>query len=153
MKAWAALAALAMLAACSKPADQQAAQPARQPSQAAPVTLPSTSRDPARVLIAWAEVMSLKQWGNAYRYWPANSTGLTEAQFAAKWGRLANPEFEIHPGKYEGAAGSSFYTAPVVLIDGARQDHGKVVLRRVNDVPGATAEQLRWHIESITIEP
>ena len=153
MKAWLVLAALAALAACAKPAEQQTAQPAGQTSQAAPVTLPTTSRDPARVLIAWAEVMSLKQWGNAYRYWLANGTGLTEAQFAAKWGKLNNPEFEIHLGKFEGAAGSSFYTAPVVLIDGARQTKGKVVLRRVNDVPGATAEQLRWHIESMTIEP
>jgi hypothetical protein len=30
---------------------------------------------------------------------------------------------------------------------------GDVVLRRVNDVPGATEEQLRWHIESTTLTP
>ena len=160
MKAWLALAALAALAACTKPAEQTAAPKAAQPSAAAVVpgpaaVPPSTARDPAKVLIAWAEAMSLKQWDNAYLYWEASgtSTGLTPAQFAAKWGKLANPEFEIHPGKLEGAAGSSFYTAPVVLIDGARHDKGEVVLRRVNDVPGATPEQLRWHIESMTIEP
>ena len=158
MKAALALAALTALAACSKPAEQPAAPKVVQASQAAPappVTPPSTSRDPAKVLIAWAEAMSLKQWDAAYLYWGAQGTGigLTLAQFKAKWGKLGNPEFEIHPGKIEGAAGSSFYTAPVVLIDGQRHERGQVVLRRVNDVPGATPEQLRWHIESMTIEP
>ena len=160
MRTWLALAALAALAACAKPAEQTAAPQAAEPSVAAPAPSPaaappSTARDPAKVLIAWAEAMSLKQWDSAYLYWEAKGlgTGLTRAQFAAKWGQLGNPEFEIHPGKYEGAAGSSYYTAPVVLIDGQRRERGEVVLRRVNDVPGASAEQLRWHIESMTIEP
>ena len=159
MRIWLALAALAALAACAKPAEQTAAPQAVEPSVVAaapsPVAPPSTARDPAKVLIAWAKAMSLKQWDSAYLYWEAKGlgTGLTPMQFAAKWGQLGNPEFEIHPGKYEGAAGSSYYTAPVVLIDGQRRDKGEVVLRRVNDVPGASPEQLRWHIESMTIEP
>ena len=160
MRTWLALAALAGLAACAKPAEQTAAPKAAEPSVAAlarspAATPPSTARDPAKVLIAWAEAMSLKQWDSAYLYWEAKGlgTGLTPMQFAAKWGQLGNPEFEIHPGKYEGAAGSSYYTAPVVLIDGQRRERGEVVLRRVNDVPGASPEQLRWHIESMTIEP
>ena len=164
MKAALALAALTALAACSKPAEQAAAPKVTPVSTATatatatatpPAVLPSTARDPAKVLITWAEAMSLKQWDAAYLYWgeQGTGTGLTLAQFKAKWGKLGNPEFEIHPGKTEGAAGSSFYTAPVVLIDGARHDRGQVVLRRVNDVPGATPEQLRWHIESMTIEP
>ena len=159
MRIWLALAALAALAACAKPAEQTAAPQAVEPSVVAaapsPVAPPSTARDPAKVLIAWAKAMSLKQWDSAYLYWEAKGlgTGLTPMQFAAKWGQLGNPEFEIHPGKYEGAAGSSYYTAPVVLIDGQRRERGEVVLRRVNDVPGASPEQLRWHIESMTIEP
>ena len=160
MRIWLALAALAGLAACAKPAEQTAAPQAVEPSVATMVPSlaaapPSTARDPAKVLIAWAEAMSLKQWDSAYLYWEAKGlgTGLTPMQFKAKWGQLGNPEFEIHPGKYEGAAGSSYYTAPVVLIDGQRRERGEVVLRRVNDVPGASPEQLRWHIESMTIEP
>ena len=159
MRIWLALAALAALAACAKPAEQTAAPQAVEPSVVAaapsPVAPPSTARDPAKVLIAWAKAMSLKQWDSAYLYWEAKGlgTGLTPMQFKAKWGQLGNPEFEIHPGKYEGAAGSSYYTAPVVLIDGQRRERGEVVLRRVNDVPGASPEQLRWHIESMTIEP
>ena len=159
MRIWLALAALAALAACAKPAEQTAAPQAVEPSVVAaapsPVAPPSTARDPAKVLIAWAKATSLKQWDSAYLFWEAKGlvTGLTPMQFAAKWGQLGNPEFEIHPGNYEGAAGSSYYTAPVVLIDGQRRERGEVVLRRVNDVPGASPEQLRWHIESMTIEP
>jgi len=41
----------------------------------------------------------------------------------------------------------------VTVVDGARRLTGQVVMRRVNDVPGATPEQLRWHIESTTIAP
>jgi len=116
---------------------------------------PSTSRDPGTVVVAWAKAMTLKQWDAAYLYWGDHGqrSGLTPQQFAAKWGKLANPEFELHPGSTEGAAGSLYYTAPIVLIDGKRHTRGEIVLRRVNDVDGASAEQLRWHIESLTVTP
>ena len=63
----------------------------------------------------------------------------------------------VPTGQMEGAAGSSYYTAPV-SITATDQDgrpigfDGEMVLRRVNDVPGSTAEQRRWHIESTTID-
>ncbi|WP_254703118.1 MULTISPECIES: hypothetical protein [Sphingomonas] len=58
----------------------------------------------------------------------------------------------------EGAAGSIYATVPVTveaqLDDGRRQRFaGQYVVRRVNDVPGASAEQLRWHIDSATLKP
>ncbi len=168
--------AVAALAACSGPAPEQPdasalassaaeaaaaasaeAMPSANPagSPAAPPELPSESRDPAKVVVAWAKTMSLKRWGSAHLYWGdfGARSGLTLAQFAAKWGKLANPEFELHAGDTEGGAGSLYYTAPIVLIDGKRHTRGEIVLRRVNDVDGASAEQLRWHIESLTITP
>ena len=173
------LLALAALAACSQPAQQQAVpaasgtgEPAADsvvataaaPADAKPVqptaapvvaSPPSTARDPATVVVAWAKAMSLKDWGSAYLYWGEHGarSGLTRVQFAATWGKLANPEFELHPGTTEGGAGSLYYTAPIVLIDGQRQLRGEIVLRRVNDVAGATPEQLRWHIETLSIAP
>ena len=116
---------------------------------------PSTSRDPGTVVVTWAKAMTLKQWDAAYLYWGDHGqrSGLTAQQFAAKWGTLANPEFELHPGTTEGAAGSLYYTAPIVLIDGKNHKRGEIVIRRVNDVDGASAEQLRWHIESLTVSP
>lgn len=123
---------------------------------AAPALEPvSTSRNPGQVVVAWAKAMSLKQWGTAYRYWGDEGarSGLSLYQFSQRWSRLSNPEFELHPGTTEGAAGSSYYTAPIVLIDGKRHTRGTIVLRRVNDIDGATPEQLRWHIESLSIQP
>ena len=65
---------------------------------------------------------------------------------------------EVHlqvgkPGDLEGAAGSIYVTVPTVLY-GKRADgtdfsrSGEMVLRRVNDVPGSTEEQRRWHVQS-----
>ena len=156
------LLALAALTACSQPAQQQGA-PATDVAPAsrlapAPVPAPappSTSGNPVQVVEAWAKAMSLKDWGRAYLYWGDHGarSGLTPAQFAAQWGKLTNPEFELHSGATEGGAGSLYYTAAIVLIDGQRQVRGEIVLRRVNDVDGASGEQLRWHIETLSIEP
>lgn len=63
---------------------------------------------------------------------------------------------EIHgnigaPGNVEGGAGSLYVEIPVQLY-GRRKDgqefssRGIMILRRVNDVPGSTEEQRRWHI-------
>lgn len=168
MRAAAAFALLVALAACSKPAepDQQTLPQAKpaccSPTHAPPSPAPgpaaepvSTSRDPRLVLVAWAKAMSLKDWDTAYRYWGDQGarSGLSLDQFKARWGKLKDPQFDIFEGQGEGAAGSLYYTAPIVLIDGSRRVKGEVVLRRVNDVPGATAEQLRWQIERLDLEP
>ena len=55
------------------------------------------------------------------------------------------------PGRVEGAAGSLYVEVPVSLYGryatGERYlKGGKVQLRRVNDVPGSTAEQRSWRI-------
>jgi hypothetical protein len=152
------LALTAALATCSgeqaPPAAPPAAKASEVPLPPRTIPAPSASRNPAEVLLAWAEAMSLKQWDAAYLYWENKGagTGMNIDQFKARWGRLSNPEFEIRPGVSEGAAGSLYYTAPVVLIDGKQRIEGEVVLRRVNDVPGASAEDLRWHVESTTLE-
>jgi len=63
---------------------------------------------------------------------------------------------EVHgnvgaPGKVEGGAGSLYVEIPVQLYgrlkDGEEfSSRGMMILRRVNDVPGSTEEQRRWHI-------
>lgn len=67
---------------------------------------------------------------------------------------------EIHahvgaPGAVEGAAGSLYVTVPAQVY-GRIAANGKpwymlrqVTLRRVNDVPGSSKADRRWHIESI----
>lgn len=151
-----------VLAACDKPdapvppatASAAALQPLPVPPAADVAEEPSASRDPRRVLIAWAEAMSRKDWPAAYRYWGDRGarSGQTLAEFAAQWDGLQDPQFDIAEGQGEGAAGSLYYTAPITLIDGARRVQGEIVLRRVNDVPGASAEQLRWHIDRLDLK-
>jgi len=147
------------VAQATSAARETAAAPAVTPaapaaSPAAPPA-PSTARDPNEVLLGWAKAISLRDWAAAYVYWGDHGarSGLSAEAFAEKWGRLGQPDLEIGKGRIEGAAGSSFYTVPVTVIDGRRRIRGEVVLRRVNDVPGAGAEQLRWHIVSSTLDP
>ena len=61
------------------------------------------------------------------------------------------------PGVVEGAAGSLYVSVPVVIYGrlangGPLHQSGEAVLRRVNDVPGATAEQRRWRIERFDLK-
>ena len=152
MKCAATLVALTVLAGC----DSKAPQPEATKSAARSAALaPSASLVPSEVLIGWAKAVSLRDWGSARAYWgdKGAASGLSEQAFAQAWDVVKNPDVSIGVGQLEGAAGSSFYSAPVIIADGKRRISGYVVLRRVNDVPGATPEQLRWHIESSTLAP
>lgn len=153
------LAAGLLLAACEQ-RGEETAHPTVAPSfssarpSPSPVPEPLDSRDPRKVLAAWAQAVSLGQWDAAYLYWGerGGASGMNLAQFRARWGKLGTPELELREGQAEGAAGSLYYTAPVTIIAGPRRIEGEVVLKRVNDVPGASAEQLRWHIESTSFD-
>jgi hypothetical protein len=53
-------------------------------------------------------------------------------------------------GDQEGAAGSIYLSVPLTLSsDDGRKREATVILRRVNDVPGSTEAQRRWHIDRI----
>lgn len=140
--------------AASKPqtAAESGATPAPNPAYAAAL---NARRDPGKVLAAWATAVEARDWASVRAFWGdhGQASGLDPKAFALRWGKLVQPRVTIDPGESEGAAGSIYYTAPVTIIDGARRLTGEVVLRRVNDVPGATPEQLRWHIESTTLAP
>ena len=146
--------------AASDSAPASSAAPGGAPAQAAsaapaPVPPPLDSHDPRRVVVAWAKAVSLRHWDEAYGYWGDHGarSGLTLGEFRAEWGKLKSPVLEIGEGRAEGGAGSLYYNAPVTLIDGERRIRGEVVMRKVNNVPGATPEQLRWHLERTTITP
>ena len=94
------------------------------------------------------------KYTEAYKLWSdgGKATGETAGQFAKSFEAYR----EIHaniggPGDMEGAAGSSYVDYPVQLYgrnkDGKEfNSRGTMTLRRVNDVPGSTAEQRSWHI-------
>lgn len=109
-------------------------------------------RDPARVLRYYAAAIERRDWPAAARAWGQGS-GVTAATLKAAYDRPQPPRLDIGTGQQEGAAGSLFYEASVTLRfgDTGTAQRGTLVLRRVNDVDGASAEQLRWHIERSTI--
>ncbi len=132
--------------------------PSPAPTPTAEVRTPgmaSNSRDPAEVLAFWGKAVEARDWATVRATWGDHGarSGLSDKAFAARWSSLLDPKVTIGRGEQEGAAGSLYYTAPVRIVDGARVLAGEVVLRRANDVDGATDEQLRWHIESATLAP
>lgn len=106
------------------------------------------------VLGLWAEALERGDWASARAQWGEGGamSGRTPAQFAAEYARYRQIKIDIDKGEADAGAGSLFYMAPVRVSGITREGQpfdarGTAHLRRVNDVPGASAEQLRWHIE------
>ena len=61
-----------------------------------------------------------------------------------------------NPRDQEGAAGSIYLSVPITISGMSKAQQvsrsATVLLRRVNDVPGSTEAQRRWHIERIDWE-
>ena len=130
----------------------------------APTTPPLTdaaerSETGARaVLLDFARAIELKRFGQAYDLLsPADKKRWSRADFAAIFKDLGKITVAVPTGTMEGAAGSSYYTAPVTVTSSDKDGRpvrieGEAVLRRVNDVPGATPAQLRWHMDKVTLD-
>lgn len=141
--------------------------PAPKPRKPAPIATPVSvaipapapdamqSRNPSEVLAAWGHAVEARDWAKVRGFWGEHGTmsGLSPQAFARRWSVLGQPHITIDIGLGDAGAGSLFYTAPVTITDGPRRIAGQVVLRRVNDVDGASAEQLRWHIEKSSVTP
>ena len=149
-------ACLLALGAChdQAPASPPEATVSPVPPPPAPARPPS-SRDPDVVLRAWGDAIEARDWTTVRAFWGDQGarSALSETEFAARWSGLHYPKVTPGKGQSKGAAGSTYYTAPVTITDGKRVITGEVVMRRVNDIEGATPEQLRWHIESTTLVP
>ena len=113
------------------------------------------------VLLSWARAIETKQFDQAWAlHGDEDKRHVSKADFARNFTGLDKITIAIPSGMMEGAAGSSFYTVQTtVTATGANgrpvRMEGPVVLRRVNDVPGATAQQLRWHVDraDLTVIP
>ena len=112
----------------------------------------SERKSPERVLRFYADALHARDWRAAARAW-GRGAGVNAATLKAAYDRPDPPSLEVGKGEGDAGAGSLFYEAPVVLRfgAGARAERGTLTLRRVNDVDGATPDQLRWHIERSTI--
>lgn len=130
------------------------------------ITLAPLTADAARsetgaraMLLAWARGIELREFDQAWALMgDAAKAQTSKAAFNTLLSPLRGITVAVPGGTMEGAAGSSYYTAPAT-ITGTRADgskallRGEVVLRRANDLPGATPEQLAWHIERIDLQP
>jgi hypothetical protein len=110
------------------------------------------SRDCRTVAQAYFDALARGDYGLAARVW--SDPAIDQARLKAAFAGYKQPRVAIAAMEQEGAAGSSYCTVSGTLSDGgdagkpARK--GQVVLKRVNDVPGATPQQLRWTIRSST---
>ncbi len=128
--------------------------PARVPSEAAKGVIGARA-----VLLPWARGIELREFDQSWAMMgDAAKAQVSKVQFNAMFHPLRDLFVRLPEGTMEGAAGSSFYTVPTT-VTGTRADgtkvtyKGDVVVRRVNDVPGATAEQLAWHIVQLILKP
>ncbi len=139
------------------PAD--ADSPAHTPSASVADSLGAEAA--ADVVRRYYAAIDARDYRRAYARWgeggPAD--GQTYDAFAAGFTETASVAAEVGlPSDPEGAAGSIFVTVPVIVrartTSGDDQTFtGTYTVRRVNDVPGATPAQLRWHLESADLRP
>jgi len=122
---------------------------------------PRSAQGAGQVLQRFGGLLEQRQFADAYQLWSdgGQASELTQAQFVAAYDNYAEIHSEIGaPGQMEGAAGSSYVDIPFRLYGklktgGPFNMVGAVTLRRVNDVPGSTAEQREWHIYRSELQP
>ncbi|HEX7872254.1 MAG TPA: hypothetical protein VF475_05035 [Sphingobium sp.] len=112
------------------------------------------------VLLDWARALETGDWEKARAQWGhgGEDSGLDAEAFAAPYRKYRQITVSVGDGTVEGGAGSLYYEVPVTLAGVLRDGRterltGTVVVRRVNDVDGATAEQLRWHLSQADLKP
>ena len=110
------------------------------------------SRDCRTVAQAYIDALARGDFAFAARVW--NDPVIDDARLKALFAPYKQPTIAISGIESEGAAGSTYCTVSGTLTDAGNAakpaSKGEVVLKRVNDVPGATPEQLRWTIRSST---
>ncbi|MEH2058858.1 MAG: hypothetical protein V7K97_22425 [Nostoc sp.] len=95
----------------------------------------------------------------AYLVWEGNGAASKQSfeQFKQGFANTTSVAVEVgKPGRPDPGAGSIYIEIPVtvtaVATNGTPQRfRGSYVLRRVNNVPGSTPEQQRWHLYSAKI--
>ncbi len=106
---------------------------------------PKSAQGAGQVLQTYFALAEQGKFTEANKLWSDGATKLDLAQYREVHANIGGP------GDMEGAAGSSFVDYPVQLYgrtkDGKEFNlRGTMTLRRVNDVPGSTEEQRKWHI-------
>lgn len=128
----------------------------RTPLSEGPIA-PKSAQGAGQILQTYFALVEEKKYAEAYRLWSdsGRASNMSAAQFADSFEAYREYHANIGaPGLPEGAAGSIYVDIPVQIYgrmaDGKEfSRRGTASLRRVNDVDGATAEQLQWRIFKI----
>ncbi|MDB5437737.1 MAG: hypothetical protein JWM33_164 [Caulobacteraceae bacterium] len=150
---------LAPVAAAASPAAPPPAED-RTPVSEAPFTATS-AQGAADVVQTYFALVEEKRFGQAWRLWSdgGQAAAPSAQDFSARFAGYADYHALIDaPGQIEGAAGSLYVEVPITVYGkrtsgGDFKQTGTVTLRRVNDVPGSTAEQRLWRIAKIDLAP
>ena len=108
---------------------------------------PKSVEAAGQVVQHYGALIEQRRLDEAARYWG-------DAGAAAKFAQQLKPSTctskSATSARPKGPPGSIYTTVPVVLYgSGSFRRPASVILRRVNDVPGSTQAQRRWHIERI----
>lgn len=121
---------------------------------------PKSAAAAAGVVRRYYAAIDAGDYGTAWQQWGDDGRpGQTYAAFARGFAHTRTTRVTIGalpPG--DAGAGSLYQPVPVTvdatLDDGRHQRfRGRYVVRRVNDVDGASPGQLRWHIDSAQLKP
>ena len=109
-------------------------------------------------LLYFARAIELKEFDQAWALLaPRDQRRWSKAEFTQQFADLGKITVAIPTGTVEGAAGSLYYSGPITITANDTSGRpvryeGEAVLRRVNDVDGATPEQLRWHFDQLKLD-
>jgi hypothetical protein len=121
---------------------------------------PKSAAAAAAVVQRYYAALDARDYDTAWQQWGDDGRpGQTRAAFEQGFAHTRTTRVTIGalpPG--DAGAGSSYQPVPVTvdatLDDGRHQRfRGRYVVRRVNAVDGASAGQLRWHIDSAQLKP
>jgi hypothetical protein len=132
-------------------AEKNEAAPPVRPAPEASLPEPKGAIDPKSVEAAGQVVQHFGALVESNRYSEAGSLW-GDVDAAGKFTKALRPGTHLEIGDLgpaEGAAGSIYTTVPVIFYGNGYRKPADVILRRVNDVPGSTEAQRRWHIERI----
>ena len=103
----------------------------------------------------WAHALERRDFAAAWAQF--GHAPAARPAFVRWWERYRTIHVALHGETSDAGAGSLYYTAQATLTGLTRQGkryrlEGPLILRRVNDVDGATPRQLRWHIDSAALK-
>lgn len=137
-------------AVANNSAEAQPQAPAQ--PQTKPAADPKSSEAAVALVSGFADLLNAGKFNEAYMLLGPNAP--PRSDFDRQFSRYSHLQVTVgKPGNQEGAAGSIYLSIPLSVsgdLDGKHSTRSATaILRRVNDVPGSTEAQRRWHIERI----